>query len=54
VIGLQKLIAWKLLLGTYKKTAGLSANHSAVFHLVSYIKPQIFAKLYDIPVHIHT
>jgi len=30
VIGLQKPIAWKLLLGTYKK-ARFSANHSAVF-----------------------
>jgi len=31
VIGLTKLIAWKLLLGTYKKTC-FSANHSAVFN----------------------
>jgi hypothetical protein len=30
VIGLKKPIAWKLLLGTYKKTR-FPANHSAVF-----------------------
>jgi len=33
VIGLNKPIAWKLLLGRYKKTR-FSANHSAVFDLV--------------------
>jgi hypothetical protein len=33
VIGLKKLIAWKFLLGTYKKTR-FSANPSAVFYLV--------------------
>ena len=33
VIGLREPIAWKLILGTYKK-ASCPTNHSAVFHPV--------------------